>query len=114
MKSVQNNLKRIKAALNSTSAQGRVFHYKRPKDQKPNWIVWQEDGEGDSFSTDNRKQEQQIHGTIDCYTLIEYDPLLDEVQKALNDADLAGWSLLSVQYEDNTNLIHYEWEFYIA
>lgn len=114
MKSVQSNLKRIRDALNSTSAQGRIYHYKRPKDQKPSWIVWQEDGEGGSFEGDNRKCEQQIHGTIDCYTLEEYDPLLDEVQEALNDADLVGWSLLSVQYEDETNLIHYEWEFYIA
>lgn len=114
MKSVQNNLKRIRDALNGTSAKGRVFHYKRPKDQKPNWIVWQEDGEADFMNADNRKQEQQIHGTIDCYTLAEYDPLLDEIQDALNKAGLTEWSLLSVQYEDETNLIHYEWEFYIA
>lgn len=114
MKSVQNNLKKIKSALNNTSAQGRIFHYKRPKDQKKSWIVWQEDGEAGSLMGDNHKFEQQIHGTIDCYTLTEYDPLLDEVQDALDKADLVGWSLLSVQYEDETNLIHYEWEFYIA
>ena len=62
---------------------------------------------------DNRKQEQQVHGTIDCYTKIEFDPLLDEIQDALNAAGI-GWSLLTVQYEDETNLIHYEWEFYVV
>ena len=78
------------------------------------YFVWQEDGEASSFHSDDHKLEQQIHGTIDCYTLQEYDPLLDEIQDALDKADLVGWSLLSVQYEDETKLIHYEWEFYIA
>lgn len=113
MKSLQNNLKRIKDALNTTSANGSVYHFTRPKDKLDRWVVWQEDGESESHRANNRKVEQQIHGTIDCYTLQEFDPLLDEIQNALNDAGI-GWSLLSVQYEDKTNLIHYEWEFYIA
>ena len=114
MKSVQQNLKRIRDALNGTSAQGRVYHYTRTSDQNGSWVVWQEDGEGEPFGTGNRKAEQQIHGTIDCYTPTEYDPLLDEIQNALEGLENVGWSLLSVQYEDETNLIHYEWEFNIA
>lgn len=113
MKSLQNNLKTVRDALNSTSANGKVYHYTRPANIKPAWVVWQEDSEADSVEVDNRKQEQQVHGTIDCYTQIEFDPLLDEIQDALNSAGI-GWSLLTVQYEDETNLIHYEWEFYIA
>lgn len=113
MKSLQNNLKKVYNALNTTSAKGRVYHYTRPSDIEPSWVVWQEDGESDSAEFDNRKHEQQVHGTIDCYTLKEFDPLLDEIQNALNGAGI-GWGLLSVQYEDETNLIHYEWEFYIA
>ena len=113
MKSVQNNLRKIKEALNSTSAGGRVYHYKRPKNQDKSWVVWQEDGEGESFNTGNHKAEQQIHGTIDCYTHTEYDPLLDEIQNALEELEDTGWSLLSVTYEDETDLIHYEWEFNI-
>jgi len=114
MKSVQQNLKRIRDALNGTSAHGRVYHYTRPSDQNSSWVVWQEDGEGESFNTGNHKAEQQIHGTIDCYTPTEYDPLLDEIQTALEGLEDTGWSLLSVQYEDETNLIHYEWEFNIT
>lgn len=111
MKSMQDKLKRIRDALKTASES--VYHYDKPKDVKPPWIVWQEDGEGDSFNSGNRKAEQQVHGTIDCYTLTEYDPLLDSVQDALDKSGV-GWSLLSVQYEDITNLIHYEWEFNIA
>ena len=50
---------------------------------------------------------------IDCFTQKEYDPVLDEIQDALNEAEI-GWRLSSVQYEDETNLIHSEWEFNIA
>lgn len=113
MKSLQTNLKKIRDALNTTSAQGRVYHYRRPKDKTSSWIVWQEDSEAGTVSTNNHKAEQQIHGTIDCFTLNEYDDLLDEIQEALNSIEV-GWALLSVQYEEETNLIHYEWEFYIA
>lgn len=111
MKSLQKNLKHLRDVLKTTSAP--VYHYTKPKSVKAPWVVWQEDGEAESFDSDNRKAEQQVHGTIDCYTLTEYDPLLDEIQEALNGAEI-GWRLSSVQYEDETNLIHYEWEFNIA
>ena len=113
MKSLQNNLKTIQDILNTTSASGRVYHYTRPHNIKPSWVVWQEDSEYQSFNADNRKHEQQVHGTIDCYTATEFDPLLDEIQSALCDAQI-GWRLNTVSYEDDTNLIHYEWEFYVV
>lgn len=108
MKSVQKTLKYLRDVLKTTNAP--VYHYKRPNNVKPHFIVWQEDGESTSFHGDNHKGEQQIHGTIDCYTLNEYDELLDDIQEALNSAEIA-WSLTAVLYEDETNLIHYEWEF---
>lgn len=113
MKSLQKNLKNLRDILKAVSVPDKVFHYARPKDTKAPWIVWQEDSETSSFGGDDHKAEQQVHGTIDCYTQTEYDPLLDEVQNALNAAEV-GWNLLSVQYEDETKLIHYEWEFFIA
>lgn len=113
MRSMQEKLKNLRDVLKTTSVPDRVYHYERPKDVKAPWIVWQEDGEATSLYGDNRKAEQQVHGTIDCYTQTEYDPLLDEIQEALNKAGV-GWFLYSVQYEDSTKLIHYEWEFNIA
>lgn len=111
MKSLQNSLKQIRDLLNGTSAKGRVFHYTRPSKTLPSWVVWAEDSESSDFSAGNHKAEQQVHGTIDCYSKTEYDPLFDEIQEALNGADSIGWRLNSVQYEDETSLIHYEWEF---
>lgn len=114
MKSLQRQLETIRDILNATSAYGRVYHYERPKEKPQSFIVWQEAGEADSTDSDNRKQEQQINGTIDLFTKEEYDHLVDEVQEALNSAENIGWRLSSVQYEDETEYIHYEWEFNIG
>ena len=38
---------------------------------------------------------------------------VDGIQEALWSAGI-GFRLNSVQYEDDTNLIHYEWEFWVA
>lgn len=91
-----------------------MYHYARPAKLPPSFIVWQEAGEAGSFSSGNKKDGQQVTGTIDCFTQEEYDPLLDEVQDALNRAENVGWALISVQYEDGTDMIHYEWEFNIG
>ena len=107
MLSVVDKLKKIRNAMNGVS--GKVYHYKRPKDVKPAWIVWQEDGSSTDMWANNHMGEQQLHGTVDLYTLQEYDPLIDEIQEALNGV-MGGWSLQMVDYEDETNLIHYEWE----
>ena len=46
--------------------------------------------------------------TIDLYTLDEDDPLMQAIPAALN-ATPAAWYRNSVQYEEETKLIHYEW-----
>ena len=74
---------------------------------EPPFCVWAEDGEN-GFNAGNRKAEQAITGTVDYYTLREYDPAVDNIQTALNSLRIP-WQLNSVQYEDETNLIHYEW-----
>lgn len=115
MKSLQDKLKTVRDVLLSTGIDGEdVHHFDRPKDKPEHWIVWQEDGEARSFDGDNRKREQQGQGTIDCFTQIEYDPLLDAIQEALDAAPNIMWALESVQYEDDTKLIHYEWSFRVA
>ena len=111
MKSVNEKLKRFRDEMN-TLPTDNVSHYKRPGKNKPQYVVWQEDGSGTDGWFNNHMGEQQIHGTIDLFTLQEYDILVDEIQERLNNLN-AGWSLQSVQYEDETNLIHYEWEWSI-
>lgn len=88
----------------------RVFHYWRFTTDVP-YCVWQEDGENSSLQTNNHKGEQAITGTIDYFTLEEFDSNIDAIQQALNDVEGLGWKLNSVQFEEETNLIHYEWRF---
>lgn len=84
-----------------------VFHY-FASGQTGNYIVWAEDGEGASGHADNKKTTQVVQGTIDYFTKTEFDPVVEQIQSALNSADIA-WRLNSVQHEQDTGYIHYEW-----
>lgn len=100
-------LEKIKDTLNTIDA--TVYHYKA-FNQTKDYIVWAESGEADSFHGDNRKTEQVITGTIDFFTKTEYSTIIDDIQNALNNAEIS-FLLNSVQYEEETNIIHYEWTF---
>ena len=89
-----------------------TYHYWR-KVQKKRYIIWAEDSEYNSFDSDNKKQEQQITGTIDLFTQTEYDSLADDIQNGLNELGV-GWTLLSIDYEEQTKFIHWQWEFRVV
>ena len=107
MKSLQTNLKRIGDALAELTE--NCYHYYRPK-MEPPYIVWAEDSESSSLDVDNHKAEQAISGWVDYYTLTEFDEMVDRIQDALNTLPI-GWRLDSVDYEEETNLIHFSWVF---
>ena len=89
-----------------------VSHYTATK--KPNkYIVWAEDGQTDSVWAEGRIQEQVIQGTIDYFTKTENDPNVNAIQYALNSAEIS-FRLNSVQYEDETKYIHFEWLFEVV
>lgn len=106
MSPLQNKLQQIGAAL-SAAIGTNVHHYFRPTGEVPS-CVWQEDREDNSFHTGNHKTEQAITGTVDYFTQTEFDTTLDTVQQTLEDIG-AAWRIESVQYEESTKLIHYEW-----
>lgn len=110
MMSLQTKLKQIGTELAKLTP--NCVHYYRHPSALP-FLIWQESGEGTSFHSGNHKTEQVITGTVDVFTKTEFDPLLDDVQNALEALGVA-WTLNSVQYEDDTNLIHYEWYFEVA
>ena len=83
-----------------------ITHYR--KTSQPPFMVWAEDHEVNSFHGDNHKGEQAISGYIDYFTKTEFDQTVDQIQEILNDQEV-GWTLMSVDYEDTTNLIHYRW-----
>lgn len=86
-----------------------VGHYRNMK-QDGDYCVWAEDTEPGAVSGDNRKEIQNLQGTIDFFTRTEFNPIADAIQNALNDAGISFY-LNSVQYEDETAYIHYEWVF---
>lgn len=107
--SVITKLKTVRDALNDVH--DNVNHYS--SDSRGNeYIVWSEDGEGDSLHLDNSKNPQIITGTIDFFTTEEYSPVIDRIQKSLENSGIT-YVLNSVQYEDTTQYIHYEWRFEI-
>lgn len=86
-----------------------VGHY-TAYDNSDRYIVWAEDGESAEFLADNSKPGNTIEGTIDYFTKTEDDENIGLIPQALNRAGV-WWRLNSVQYEDETRFIHYEWLF---
>ncbi len=86
-----------------------VFHYLAFA-ENDKYIVWAEDGEAGSLESDNHKTEQLIQGTIDYFTKTENDPNFKLIQEKLNSSDISWW-LNSIQHEEKTGYIHYEWIF---
>jgi len=84
-----------------------VFHHCAIK-QSNQYIVWAEDGEGNSGHADNHKTIKVYQGTIDYFTKVEYDPVVNQIEDKLNSANIA-WRQNSIQYEEKTEFIHYEW-----
>lgn len=84
-----------------------VFHY-FASEQTGNYIVWAEEGEGNSLYADDVNILQGIQGTIDYFTTTEFDPVVQQIQDKLNSAEIV-WRLNSVQYERDTGYTHYEW-----
>lgn len=85
-----------------------TFHY-FTSGQSGNYILWAEDGEGESLHADDQKENQAMTGTIDYFTKTEYDPVMEQIQDALNAAEGLTWALNSVQHEPDTGYIHHEW-----
>lgn len=108
----QQTLEQIKDALTSIDGLS-VYHYHKPSEVKDRYCVWAEDKEATSMQGSNRKIHQQLQGTIDLFSKVEYDTAVDDIQDALNAAGI-GFYQNSIQYEDETGFIHWEWVFYIV
>lgn len=107
MTSLTQKLEALKTAL--TGVTDHVYHFRRPANGvKSGYIVFEETGETSGAWAGNHKSEQAIGVAVDYFTLVEFDPIVDSIQSALNSIE-CGWRLDDVQYEDETNLIHYTW-----
>ena len=84
-----------------------VSHYTAYQ-QEDKYLVWAEEGQTDALWADGNMDEQTIEGTLDYFTKSENDTNIDKIQNALNEAEIS-FILISVQREDDTGYIHYEW-----
>lgn len=98
-------LKQLQEALAALT--DRCYPYFAGPNTTPPYITWLEDGDND-LSAGNVHAERCITGTVDLYTKTDKDPLFSTVPEALEGIG-AAWYLNSVQYEEDTGLIHYEW-----
>lgn len=96
---------RIKAALEST---GLPFAHYAWSQKPPEYGVYAEDG-GDDFLADGEHAERGTTGTIDYFTRDDSGSIRDTIETALKG--VCAYRLNSIQYEDDTGFIHYEWEF---
>lgn len=75
------------------------------------YIVWAEDSETIYFS-DDKAEMGEIAGTVDLFTKTEDDDAVILIKEGLELENIC-YKLNSIQYEDDTGYIHYEWIFEI-
>ena len=83
------------------------YHY-HAHEQTDKYIVWAEDSQANAVWADGKMQEQALSGTVDYFTKTEFDTNVNKIQTTLSQIGVP-WRLNSIQYEDDTGYIHYEW-----
>lgn len=100
-------LQAVKSALLTVGVP--VNHFTAIK--KPDrYIVWAEDSGSGALWAGDRLEDAAVQGTIDYFTRTENEPNVQKIVSALNDAEIPC-RLNSIQREDETGYIHYEWTF---
>lgn len=111
MKSLNSKLKEFAELLRYTST-NEIYHYDATGGKGDRYIVWQEEGESDSLFLDNQHDEIVIKGSLDIYTKVEFDDLVDEVIDLFNGNGVP-FNIINIEYETNSSYIHYsfDWEY---
>lgn len=88
-----------------TAVTDAVSHAERLESER--YLVWQEEGQND-LEASNVHAEKAVRGSTDLFTKQEFDPWKDEFETALDEYGIA-WYLNSIQHEEDTGFVHYEW-----
>lgn len=89
-----------------TAVTDQVSHLERMKSER--YFVWQEDGAND-LSADGGHAEKAVTGFTDLFTRVEFDPWAEALEDSLTGYGIS-WSLRDVQYEEDTKITHYTWD----
>ncbi|MBQ8994517.1 MAG: hypothetical protein IJ091_11370 [Oscillospiraceae bacterium] len=84
-----------------------LWHYTAPNNAQVPYAVWAEDQRFD-FEANGKHAEHAWQGTLDYFTRTENDLEVQNIEEALDSIPI-GWRLNSIQYEEDTGVIHYEW-----
>ena len=76
------------------------------------YFVWTEDGAND-LTAGNEHVERAVTGRTELYTKQTFDPWADELGVSLSKHGIA-WTLVSVDYEEETEFFHYSWDWEVA
>lgn len=95
---------RIIAAHRAVTDQ--VSHFERM--QSTRYFVWQEDGDND-LSADGIHAEKAVTGFTDLFTPMEFDPWAEALGDSFDQYGIF-WTLRDVQYEEETGITHYTWD----
>ena len=93
-----------------TAVTDQVSHMERMNSSR--YFVWQEDGRND-LEADGVHAEGAVTGFTDLFTPLEFDPWADALEKSLSLHGVA-WSLRDVQYEEDTGITHYTWDWSVV
>lgn len=89
-----------------------VYCYTAPGNHPIPYIVYGVDGENVLSAGDGRA-ETADSGYVDFFTKDPEDKVMNEIPAALDAAGISYY-LNSVQYEEETGLLHYEWRWECA
>lgn len=89
-----------------TAVTEHVSHLKRMESRR--YFVWQEDGAND-LAADNVHGERAVTGSTDLFTRVDFDPWAGALERSF-DAYGIAWNLRDIQYEEETGITHYTWD----
>lgn len=90
----------------------RTYHHFAPPGTDVPYVVWAETGRNDLLAG-NTHAERAWVGTVDLFTATEAEPMVCDLENAFEAVNVA-YSLISVDYEEETGLIHYSWDWEMA
>lgn len=100
-------INKLKTALDTTGY--KFAHYAWAKAPSGDYGVYAEDDQRSLWGNGHMAEHTTI-GTIDYFTRDDTGTPKSTIESVLNGIDIS-WYLNSIQYENDTGYIHYEWVF---
>lgn len=87
-----------------------VSHAQRLKSDR--YFVWEEDGHNGLVGS-NVHAETAVTGSTDLYTKMEFDPWGDALGASFDNFGIS-WSLVMVEFEEETGFWHWSWDWEVV